>query len=90
MDEIYDFQLTIAKKEEVKVGRSELTEILKDFVCQMHSAKHAAEQDGLSYSIDWPAFRNTLIEWLASNSPLLLTLMDQQGYLTEKDKMCLH
>jgi hypothetical protein len=42
--------------------------------------------------IDWPAFRNTMGDWLQSNasSSIGYTVLDQGGYLSFKDKVTLH
>ena len=42
--------------------------------------------------IDWPAFRNTIGEWIYSMGSAAIgqTIVDQSGYLTFKDKVTLH
>ena len=40
--------------------------------------------------IDWTVFRNTLSEWIMSMPHLVFTLIDQTGYLTQKERVNLH
>lgn len=66
------------------------------FILQMHAKRQSLLMEEQSspvinqYNIDWVTFRNTILEWVALNSQVFLTLLDQQGHFTEKDKNSLH
>jgi hypothetical protein len=42
--------------------------------------------------IDWPTFKNAISEWITnmSSSSIGITILDQSGYLSFKDKITLH
>jgi hypothetical protein len=65
--------------------------IVSQFLIKAESS-HRNEKTGVAIVIDWAAFRNTMLEWLLAVAAQVvgLTLMDQSGYLSFRDRIVLH
>lgn len=101
VSEILDLQANIAEKEGVKLSKADENQIVSQFLIQAESSNRTASTNASSGKrvggagiiiIDWPAFRNTILEWVTQMglSSIGASLIDQSGYLTFKDKITLH
>ena len=90
-------------EEGVKLNKADENQIISQFLIQAESSNRSgASTNGSSGGkrvgsagiiiIDWPAFRNTIVDWVTQmgSSSIGATLIDQSGYLTFKDKVTLH
>ncbi|CDW88478.1 UNKNOWN [Stylonychia lemnae] len=95
VEEILEFQHNLAKKEEIKLTKGDENQIISSFFMQIDNRKNQ-NQGGLGIQhqhtllIDWSAFRNTLNEWITQMSHISITIQDQNGNITQKDKLSLH
>eukprot|EP00347_Sterkiella_histriomuscorum_P022084 403331737 len=95
VEEILTFQLNLARKEEIKLTKMDESQLINSFFMQINR-KENQNQGGIgvqyqhAFVIDWQAFRNTMNEWITQMSHIGITIQDQNGNLTQRDRMCLH
>lgn len=87
-------------EEGIKLTKVDENTIISQFLIQAESSNRSAStaatgsyhKGGPMIVIDWPAFRNTMGDWLQSNasSSIGYVVLDQGGYLSFKDKLTLH
>ena len=66
--------------------------VISQFLIKAESSHRTEHKQKGGIVIDWAAFRNTMVEWIVSMSSQImgLTLLDQSGYLSFRDRIVLH